>query len=1342
MKHRRIVLLAIASVVVVAVANGSVHALRSHSPRALRTHAPAVTPDGQIPNSQFLKETSGGHRVTHAMYLRAYAQARKIKPAANLATGQTAPWSFVGPTNVGGRVDDLALDPTTTPSTVYAAVTSGGVWKSADNGVNWTVAWPNNLPQSIGALARSSSGALYAGTGESNPSGGGVTIMGAGLFKSTDNGATWQDLGFHDSGAFGRIAVNPSNPNDVFAAATGALSYDSTQRGLYHSTDGGQTWTLTLGTDDGKGDCLNCNIKTGAIDVQIDPVNPNIVLASMWDRYRNGGSFYYGGIGSGLYRSTDGGNTWTRLNNNNIIGGAAGTSTNVCNWDNNDANGTNHTIPGTGLDPEARTTTPLNDGGLGRIGIAWSSSTAADPQANRVYVVTAGANGPDKGFYVSDDAGATWHCGGARAGTQNAGYEWVFGRQWVDPANEQHIFDADVSLRVSSNGGNSWGTSSGPHADHHAMIWDPNVPNHVYNGDDGGVYFSTNNGTSWTHATNEGWNQAYHVAISQQDSSRLIQGLQDQGCTRTWRPGVPNANLTQWNSTANCGDGHWTLINPTNQLQYFGCSQPTPPTINCTRVTDAAVSGSTTSTSSSFTGNPGWGSNARITTDTPIAIDPADPAYVYTGGVSVVRSPNGAVTGTWALLSNPAPLTEPASQTSPPSLPGPIPQNQINVDTFYANEYGSITFIAPAKSTGTATTPCSTVYVGTDTGLLWKTTDAVVGSTYNSATPVHWTQLGAGVLPQRWVTGIQVDPTDANHVVASFSAYKDGDKAANVWESKDGGATWTNISKNLPNAPIWMIAFDKTHGLVYASSDFGVFSLYDTNSSANWLKVGQDGSLPYAPVFDTQLTGDRNTLVASVYGRGIWTAAATQDTDAPATTATTAPAAPNGTNGWFTSPVQVSLSATDGDGSGVASTQYRLDGGALTPYTAPFTVTGEGAHLVEYSSTDSLGNAEPTRSLALKIDTVKPATASSLSPASPGGANGWYLAPVQVTLSPSDATSGVASTTYTVDGGAPQTYSGPFTLSTDGAHTVQFASTDNAGNVEPTQSITVKVDQNDPVTTGTLTPGIRNGWYASPTLTLPATAGAGSGVAHTDYSLDGGPWTTYSSALSGFSTGNHFAQYRSTDNAGRVEATKLIAFKVDAGKPSVNITAPADGATIPLDKATPAKFKCTDNESGMDTCVGTVANGANIDTHSVGDHTFTVTGTDKAGNVTVVTHHYQVVYTWNGFFSPVTNTGDGLNLVHAGDLIKLGFGLNGDRGLSPFATAPSSTAISCPSGTPHSVPAGGAGTDPGLSYGVASGHYTYGWQTSTSWAGTCRRFAIQLNDGTSTLHTADFMFFS
>ena len=174
------------------------------------------------------------------------------------------------------------------------------------------------------------------------------------------------------------------------------------------------------------------------------------------------------------------------------------------------------------------------------------------------------------------------------------------------------------------------------------------------------------------------------------------------------------------------------------------------------------------------------------------------------------------------------------------------------------------------------------------------------------------------------------------------------------------------------------------------------------------------------------------------------------------------------------------------------------------------------------------------------------------------------------------------------------------------------------------------------------------------------------------------------------------------------------------------------------DKVVKASYKCNDNQSGLASCVGTVANGANLDTATIGTKTFTVTGTDNAGNQTVVTTHYKVVYTWNGFFSPISNSSASqLNLVHAGDLIKIGFSLNGDRGLGVLSSV-TTTPVACPAWAPHSVPAAGSGSTAGLSFGDSSGHYTYGWQTSAAWAGTCQRFSLTTNDGTAA-HTAVFM---
>ncbi|WP_345630319.1 WD40/YVTN/BNR-like repeat-containing protein [Rugosimonospora acidiphila] len=750
-----------------------------------------------------------GHPTGEAQVALARQQASRIP------TGDTKqPWQSVGPTNVGGRVTDLAIDPTTSPSTVYAAVTSGGIMKSTDGGVTWAPSYPTGDQQAMGALARSSDGTLWAGTGEANPSGGGTTFFGDGMYRSTDGGASWSQWGLPDSGAFGRIVVNPKVPSQVWAAATGSLSWVSGQRGLYELNGRGKDWKLSLAPT---------NDTTGAIDVAVDPADPNIILASMWDRSRNNGAFQYGGVGSGLYRSTNDGKTWTRLDNSAINGP-------VCAWDQNQS----------GLNTDAD---------LGRIGIAFAPS---DP--NRVYIQFAGANGPDKGFYVSNDAGASWSCGAAEPGSVTGGYEWVFARLWVDPVDENHLFAADVSLKESTNGGATWTNSSGPHSDQHAMAWDPQVPNLVYNGDDGGVYYSTQNGATrtWTHAQVEPWNQSYHLAVSQQDSVRMATGLQDQGSVNTWSPGVEPTDLTQWKSFGG-GDGHWVQIDPNNQNTYYQCSQPVPPRISCGRRVDAASSGSTLSTNTSFS-SPAWPSNTRITTDMPIVLDPADPNYVYVAGTSIARSGDGVVSGAnaWTLIS-------PTTPDSPDSLPGKVPANEINPDTYYANEYGAVTQIAPAKSTGTPTSPSSTIYAGTDTGKLWKTTNAT------SANPT-WTQLGVGVLPQQWVTSIQVDPTNANHVYATFSDYREGELAANVWMSTNGGRTWSNISGNLPNAPVWMVTYDQAHNQLYVGTDYGVF--YLKNGKKNWARLGSQ--LPNCPVLDVKLSADGGTVYAATFGRGVY----------------------------------------------------------------------------------------------------------------------------------------------------------------------------------------------------------------------------------------------------------------------------------------------------------------------------------------------------------------------------------------------------------------------------------------------------------------------------------------
>ena len=448
--------------------------------------------EAESPQSMLDLASSVNGPVTEAQVKRASAQ------AAALPEAKSTRWQFVGPTNVGGRVIDIAVDPTTTPSTVFAAVSSGGgIMKSTDGGVTFTPSYPDDFTQSMGALARGSDGTLYAGTGEgSNPSGGGSTFMGDGIYRSTDNGDTWQFSGLPDSGAFGRIVVNPDNPKEVWAAASGSLTWVSSQRGLYHSLDGGKTWDRALS---GPGD------HTGAVDIALQPGNPHVILASLWDRYRNNGSFYYGGAGSGLYRSTDDGKTWTRQDNSNINGA-------VCAWD--------------------KTKTGLNASeDLGHIGMAFAPS---DP--NRAYLVFATSNGPDKGYYVSNDAGQTWTCGDGEPGSTTGGYEWVFSRLWVDPANRDHVFEANVEPEGLEQRGRTRGaTRAAPIPT--CTRW-RGTRRRRASSTSAATAASTGrppaaDSRTWTHAVSEPWVQPYHISVSQQDPKRLAIGLQDNGSVRT-----------------------------------------------------------------------------------------------------------------------------------------------------------------------------------------------------------------------------------------------------------------------------------------------------------------------------------------------------------------------------------------------------------------------------------------------------------------------------------------------------------------------------------------------------------------------------------------------------------------------------------------------------------------------------------------------------------------------------------------------------------------------------------------------------------------------------------------
>ncbi|KAB2349614.1 VPS10 domain-containing protein [Actinomadura rudentiformis] len=515
-----------------------------------------------------LQDTSGGLGLPERALIQAGAAARQ-KPGIGVR------WRSEGPDNIGGRVTGIAVDPRRA-DTVYVAAASGGMWKSTDRGRTLTAIWPESYPQAIGAVATSSDGAIYVGTGESNPGGGSITYEGDGIYKSTDGGRTWKNIGLRRSATISLIAVDPANPKRIYVAATGSLFRPGGERGVYVSSNGGRSWTRSLDVP---------NATTGASGLAIDPANPKRLFATLWDRRREPDLRRYGGVGSGLYRSLDGGASWTRLDN--------------------------VTAPTPGDDIALR-----SDPRLGRIGVGIAPS-----RPDRVYVLTStyGQFGNHKGFYVSDDGGDSFATAALPPG--NVPYWWT-GYVWIDPADPERVLIPSASLFESTNGGKSWTSNEGMHVDHHAIAWDPKVPGRVYEGNDGGVYRSDANGRSgtWQMAVNHPFTQFYTLTVSAQDATRIAGGTQDNGSLRTW--GGP-----RWNEFQG-GDGEANVIDPADQNIVYSCYQFG----FCSRSTDGG---------DTLVPFRGLAEEDRYNWLSPVVLQPGATGTVYFGSNRLYRSTNG-----------------------------------------------------------------------------------------------------------------------------------------------------------------------------------------------------------------------------------------------------------------------------------------------------------------------------------------------------------------------------------------------------------------------------------------------------------------------------------------------------------------------------------------------------------------------------------------------------------------------------------------------------------------------------------------------------------------------------
>ena len=738
------------------------------------THAVGTGPVG-AEEWMYLQRANADGTIPDAAVTQAIAKSQQMGAASAGSPSSDQVWAPLGPSNIGGRIRDVAADPTT-KNVAYIATGTGGLWRTNDGGQSFSASWDDQLPQSMGAVAVDSTGVVWAGTGEPDH-GGGSAYYGNGIYRSADGGATWSHMGLTDGDTIGQIVIDPRDDDRVFAAVMGALHDREPTRGLFMTEDGGATWDRVIVPD---------SDSTGAIDVSINASNPDIMLATTWDKIRDEKSRIYG-KNSYLYRSTDSGRTWSNIHQPPLpqstdVAGQPNTATYV-----------------------------------GRMGVDFSDS---DP--NRAYLISSTAGGNFNGFFTSADAGATWTAVGPTSGgplqSISGGFAWWFGRVYVDPVDPRHVFVAGVNLAESLDGGLTWTTSQTPHADQHGLEWDPHTPAKVLLGNDGGFYWSMENGRArglWAKTPQLPVTQFYAMDVSVQDGRRVNAGSQDNGSLKSWDN--QNQITGDWFNFRG-GDGMMNRIDPTNDRKYYGCAQ------------NGACIGFVDGVGYSMA-IPGLRKNWVA----PLEFA-ADPRIMFGGSEFVSRFNTDPGQRAWQ------PISPDLTEGTEPRAPG----------------FGTITAI------GTTQADPNLVYAGTDSGLVWVSRNAMA-----APSEVTWTEVESPVFPGRWVTRITVDPANPEIAWATFSGWRSGESYPHVVMTRDGGRTWVDIvGSRLPQAPVNDVIRHPTRpGWLFVATDVGVFRT--TNLGKTWLKVG--ANLPLVPINDIDLPAGSETLYAATYGRSIWT---------------------------------------------------------------------------------------------------------------------------------------------------------------------------------------------------------------------------------------------------------------------------------------------------------------------------------------------------------------------------------------------------------------------------------------------------------------------------------------
>jgi photosystem II stability/assembly factor-like uncharacterized protein len=663
------------------------------------------------------------------------------------------------------------------PNTFYFGGTGGGVWKTTDGGSNWEVLSDKDFKTgSIGAIAVSEAdpNVVYVGTGE-EPIRGNVS-HGDGVYKSTDGGRSWKNVGLKDSRQIARIRIHPDHPDLVYLAAQGHVFGPNAERGIFRSQDGGQTWKKILFVDE----------KTGASDLAMDPSNPRILYAGFWQVVRRPWELESGGPGSSLWKSTDGGDTWKKL-----------------------AEG-------------------LPEGTWGKVGVAASSATPG-----RVFAFVEAKHG---GLFRSEDYGEKWtHVNDEHKIRERAWYySWVF----PDPKNPDTVYLPNVHMHKSTDGGRSFSNLPVPHGDNHDLWIDPDDPNRMILGNDGGATITYNGGRSWSTQDNQPTAQFYRVAVDDR-FPYWVYGSQQDNSNVCIPSGVPTYGIEQsdWHS-AGGGESGWMAPDPADpNIVYAGeyggqitrYDHRTRQVRNIMAWPQLADGRATADLKYRFQWNA------------PILISPNDPKVLYHASQVLLRSPDGGET--WEEMSPDLTRNDRSKQGK---SGGPI-----TIDITGVEVYDTIFALAEPKGDP------GVIWAGSDDGLVHVTRDN--GKTWQNVTPKG--------IPE-WIQINSIDASTRDKGVAYVAAtmYKLDDFRPYLYRTGDYGKTWTKIDKGIPDGSFTRVVREDPvkKGLLYAGTETGLYVSFD--DGASWQPFQRN--LPATPITDLAVKND--DLVVATQGRAFW----------------------------------------------------------------------------------------------------------------------------------------------------------------------------------------------------------------------------------------------------------------------------------------------------------------------------------------------------------------------------------------------------------------------------------------------------------------------------------------